>query len=108
VFTLPSGKQVRVMGLGRINFSQGAPALMLKHQTDLRVTDKIALRSEADEIWPVFKTDVEHANLNAGIISANEIPQGFLVKSGLSCNFVYKKSGDGTWQCLDRGTPPSN
>ena len=56
----------------------------------------------------MFKTDVEHTSLNAGIISANEIPQAFFIKSGHSYNFVYKNSADGTWQCLDRGTPPSN
>jgi len=100
-FTLPSGKAIRVMGMGRINFSQDAPALMLQYQTDLKVADKAALRAEADEIWPVFRNDVEQANLKAGIISANEIPQGFIVKRGNSYNFVYQKSSDGVWHCLD-------
>lgn len=100
-FTLPSGKQIRVMGVGQINFTQGAPALMLQYQTDLKVANKPALRSEADEIWPAFKNDVEGANLNAAIISANEIPRGFIVKRGNSYNFVYEKRADGSWHCLD-------
>jgi hypothetical protein len=95
------------MGMGRINFSQGAPALMLKYQTDLKITDKVALRSEADEIWPLFRNDVERANLNEAIISANEIPHGFLITSNKGYNFVYKKSADGTWQRLDAATPHS-
>ena len=45
---------------------------MLKYQTDLKVTDKVALRSEVDEIWPVFKNDVEQAHLSAAIISATK------------------------------------
>jgi hypothetical protein len=106
-FTLPSGKQVRVMSIGQINFSQSAPALMLTYQTDLKVADKAALRSEADEIWSVFRNDVESANLNAAIISANEIPHGFIVKRGNSYNFVYQKRADGTWHCLDDSAPQS-
>jgi hypothetical protein len=101
--SLPSGKQIKVIGIGRINFSQGPPAMMLKYQTDLKVTDKGTLRSEVDEIWPVFRNDVEQARLRTAIISANEIPHGILIKSGQSYNFVYEKSADGTWRSLDDG-----
>ncbi len=104
---LPSGKQIRVIGVGRINFSQGAPALMLKYQTDLKVTDKAALRSEVGEIWPVFKNDVEQTHLSAAIISANEVPQGVLIKSGQSYNFVFERSADGTWRSVDDTKPAS-
>jgi hypothetical protein len=97
---LPSGKQIKVIGIGKINFSQGSPTLMLKYQTDLKVADKGILRSEVDEIWPVFKNDVEQAHMSAAIISANEIPRGVLIKSGQSYNFVYEKSADGTWRSL--------
>ena len=93
------------MSVGQINFTQGAPALMLQYQTDFKVAYKTALRAEADEIWPVFKNDVERANLSAAIISANEIPQGFIVKRGKSYNFVYEKRADGAWHCLDDSAP---
>ena len=100
-FNLPSGKAIRLIGMGQINFRQGAPALILQYQTDLKVADKAALRGEADEIWPVFKMDVERANLKSAIISANEIPQGFIIKRGNSYNFVYEKDTTGVWHCLD-------
>jgi hypothetical protein len=108
IFTLPSGKQVRVMSVGQINFTQGAPALMLQYQTDLKVADKTALLAEADEIWPAFKNDVERANLSAAIISATEIPQGFIVKRGKSYNFVYEKRADGAWHRIDDSAPQNN
>lgn len=76
---------------------------MLQYQTDLKVADKAALRAEADEIWPVFKVDVERANLKNAIISANEVPQGFIIKRGNSYNFVYEKNADGVWHCMDDG-----
>jgi hypothetical protein len=48
-FKLPSGRVVRVLGTGRIDFPKGPPALMLKCETDLKTMD--ALRREADEIF---------------------------------------------------------
>ena len=96
-FNLPSGKAIRVIGMGQINFSQGAPAMILQYQTDLKVADKAALRDEADEIWPVFRIDVERANLKSAVISANEIPQGFIIKRGNAYNFVYEQDPTGVW-----------
>ena len=37
VVTLDSGKQVKLLGVGNIAFSNDAPALMLKYETDLFV-----------------------------------------------------------------------
>jgi len=82
-------------------FSKGAPALVLKYQTDLNINDKAALQSEAGEIWPMFKKDVEHENLSSALIIANAVPQGTLIKTVHSYNFVYEKTADGTWRCLN-------
>jgi hypothetical protein len=54
-FKLPSGRVVRVLGTGRIDFPKGPPALMLKYETDLKISDMDALRKEADEIFAVLK-----------------------------------------------------
>ena len=96
--TLPSGKQIKVLGVGKIYFTKDEPALMLKYQTDLSLDDKITLRKEVDEIWETFKVDVEKAHLGAAIVSANEVPQGSLIKTGKGYNFAFKKMPDGTWQ----------
>jgi hypothetical protein len=98
---LPSGKKVRVLAVGQINFSNDSPALMLKYQTDLKVSNAVELRKEVDEIRPVFRTDVEHANLTNAIVSANEVPQGLVVKTANAMNFVYKRSADGDWHLVD-------
>jgi hypothetical protein len=99
--SLPSGKQIKVIAVQKMYFSKGAPALVLKYQTDLDVNDKAALRSEADEIWPTFQKNVEHENLNSALIIANAVPQGTLIKTVHSYNFVYEKTTDGTWRCLN-------
>jgi len=79
---------------------------MLKYQTDLKISDLPALRKEVDEIWPVFRGDVEKARLTAAVINANEKPQGFIVQNANVYNFVFKKL-DGTWRILDDPEKPS-
>src|ERR1700687_989804 len=86
-FNIPSGKKVNVIAVGPLNFANDRPALMLKYQTDLKITDLAALRKEVDEIWPAFKTDVERANLTNAIISANETPKGTIIQTGAAYNF---------------------
>src|ERR1043165_1178547 len=51
VHGLPSGEEVKVLGVGRINFPRSGPALMLKYQTDLRMDDTSALHAEVQRIW---------------------------------------------------------
>src|SRR5258708_28734363 len=98
---LPSGRQVKVVAVVPMHLSAGAPALMLQYETDYKISDQAELRKEVDEIWSYFKTDVEKGNFTSAIISANEVPHGFIVKNGRTYNFVFEKQPDGTWQCLD-------
>jgi hypothetical protein len=104
--SLPSGKKVKVMAAGRINFSNDSPALMLKYQTDLKISDTAELRKEVEEIWAMFKADVEQAKLTNAIISANEVPHGLVIKTGNAFNFVYKKSTDGRWELVGGAEKP--
>jgi hypothetical protein len=95
---LPSGKKVKVIAVGQINFSNDRPALMLKYQTDLKVSNTAELRKEVEEIWATFRAEVEQAKLTNAIISANEAPQGTIIKTASAFNFVYRRSADGTWK----------
>ena len=105
--TLPSGKKVKVIAVGQLNFSNDSPALMLKYQTDLRTSDLPALHKEVDEIWSMYKGDVEKANLTNAIISANEVPQGLIFKNANGYNFVFKKL-DGAWRLVSDSEKPSD
>jgi hypothetical protein len=100
-FTLPSGRQVKVLGLVKILSSTAAPALMLKYQTDISLDDKEPLAKEIDEIWATFRNDVEDAHLSTGIVSAHEKPVGSIVTLSRASNVVYKRSIDGTWSRSD-------
>jgi hypothetical protein len=97
IVTLPTGKQITVIGVGKIAFSNDAPALMLKYQTDLSLDDTQKLSQEADEIWATFHIDVEKAQLTTGIISANERTSGIVVTKNRGFNFVYKRGSEGAW-----------
>jgi len=103
VHTLPSGRQIMVLGVGKMFFTKdNQTALMLKYQTHLSLDDKPALEKEADEIWSSFRINVEQAGLSTGIVSANEKPAGFIVTHSRGFNFVYTKSANGQWSRLNQ------
>jgi len=98
---LPSGKEIKVTGMARMDFPNSDPALVLNYLTDISVDDKVALRKEVDEIWSVFQKDVEDAKLKAGVIRATHVEGSGFVKSGQGYGFVFVKRDDGQWRCLD-------
>ena len=98
--TLPSGRVVKIAGIGEVRFSKDDPALMLKYYTDIDMSDKGALQTEAEDIWQSFKVNVEKAGLKSAILSANEMPHGFISKTS-GFNFVFKKQGSGDWMLMD-------
>jgi hypothetical protein len=99
---LKSGKEVKVVKVGPV-FGLGMKklAVELQYETELKVSDLTALRKEADQVWDVFRPDVEKANEKAAIVSAVEKrPPGVITKSE-GYNFVFEKRPDGAWHCLD-------
>ena len=97
---LPSGNKILVFSEGPMYFSQSDPALMLKYQTALSLSDKVALQNEADEIWTKFQPEVEKGGFHHAILSANDKPKGFVITSNSSYNFVYDQAPDGSWHLL--------
>jgi len=97
VSTLPSGKQVKVINISKMFFSQGDTALILDYQTDIPLKDKAALDKEVDEIWSAFRKDVEKANLKSGVIRANEASKGTFIQTKNQFGYVFSKTEDGSW-----------
>lgn len=98
IHKLTSGKEVKVFGIGKIHFTNDDPALMLKYYTDINLDDKDSLIKEVDEIWPVFKINVESSKLNAAIISANDLPKGVIISKNRSYNFIFQRNTNGEWE----------
>jgi len=99
---LPSGHEVRLIGMGPIRFGDGTTGLMLNYQTDLDLSNKPALKAEVEDVWSEFRYDVERGNYSSGIISAHGPTKGFFIKTGQSYNFVYSKGADGQWHMLEK------
>jgi len=100
-FRLPSGKEIKITSMGKMDFPNSEPALVMNYLTDISIDNKVALRKEVDEIWGVFQKDVENANLKAGVIRATHVEGSGFVKSGQGYGFVFVKRDDGKWHCLD-------
>lgn len=97
---LPSGKTIKVLGMGPIRIASGETGLMLNYQTDLKISELDSLRKEVDDIWPTFQVDAQNAKVSFAVISANEVPEGIIFKRNRQYNFVFQKSADGTWHAL--------
>lgn len=104
-FKLPSGKEIKVTGVVKMDFPDSDPALVMNYLTDISIEDKTTLRKEVDEIWSVFQKDVENAHLKAGVIRATHVEGTGFVKTGNSYGFPFEKRDDGKWHCLDDKQP---
>jgi hypothetical protein len=101
LFTLPSGKQIKVTGISKMDFPKSDSALVMNYETGVSIDDTLALRKEVDEIWALFQKDVENAGLKAAIIRAIHVEGSGLIKNGKRYGFVFEKREDGKWHCLD-------
>jgi len=99
-FKLPSGKEIKITGMGKMDFPNSDPALVLNYLTDIPVDNRLELRKEIDEVWSVFQKDVENAKLKAGVIRATHMEGSGFVKSGKGYGFVFVKRDDG-WHCTE-------
>ncbi|SRR5258708_38520463 len=91
---LPSGRKIVVNNVNKMDFQSGEPsALVLNYTTSASIENMPELRSEVDEVWPLFVKNVEAANLTVGALRPVNGPKGY--------GFVFRKRDDGTWYCLD-------
>ncbi len=104
--TLPTGKQVKVLSIHPLTFGDGTTSMVLAYQTDLKITDSASLRKEVQEIRFFFRDEVNRANVRGAVISANEVPTGFIINHYNTFNFVFQKNQDSTWTMSpDYGIP---
>jgi hypothetical protein len=101
LYTLPSGKQIKITGRGRMHFTKGPDALVMNYETDIPIDDKVALRKEVDEIWTLFKIDVERAGLTNAAIRVTHPEGSGLITHAKGYGFVFEKRADGNWHCLE-------
>ncbi len=98
VEVLPSGRVVKIMGLSKMYASDGKAALMLRYLTEIKLDNVAELRKEAEDIWSKFRSKVEKAELDGAILSATTPPEGWIIKTSKSYNFLIRKNKDGQWE----------
>lgn len=92
--TLPSGRKIVITSVNKMDFNSGEPsALVLNYSTQTSIDDMTELRSEADEVWSLFRKDVENASLTVGALRPVNGPKGY--------GFVFRKRDDGSWYCTN-------
>ena len=102
MLTLPSGRQIKALSAGPV-FGAGGKRLgvIFRYETELKVSDKTALRKEVDEIFSVIRQDAEREKETSLTVSAIEKSSGTFIKSTHGYNFVFERAPDGSWHCLD-------
>ncbi len=102
IVKLQNGKDVKIISMGPFAFTNGdPPALVLKYETQIDLSDSKALKSEVDEIWKLFIYNVEKAGFTTAAIRAQRPLKGNLIKTGQGHGFVYLKQKDGSWQLVE-------
>ena len=105
---LPSGKEIKIISMGKMFFSKDKPALMVKYQTDIDIKNVDLLRKEVEEIWPMFRINVEKSQYSNAIITvaSQPIKKFIFFSTNSNYNFMALKKENGTWDlnsCEFRG-----
>ena len=98
--TLPSGKKVNITSITPMHFSNGSDALILNCETDISIDDMPDLRKEVDEVWSIFRKNVESANMTNGIIRITHPEGSGVITHSKGYGFVFEKRADRQWHCL--------
>src|SRR5579864_7885468 len=99
--TFPSGRKVTIVDVQQIEFKDDTGmewALLLEYETRLKITDRVGLKKEVDEIWRWFKVDVEHRKLKVGLIDIKESPGVSPVPNDKRAGSIFRKQSDGSWK----------
>ena len=101
--TLPSGSEITITGMNGLNFENGETGLVLNYQTAIPIENLEELKKEVEEVWTIFRVDVEKAKTTVGVIRATHMEDGgLIVKSGKGYGFVFRKNGDGKWTRIEK------
>ncbi len=95
---LPSGKKIKLIGVGEVSCTGDNIALMLKYKSDYNIDNSVAVRREVEEIWQYFQADVERAGFKNAVISVDEPLRKRLIKANCSYNFAISKQSGTAWE----------
>lgn len=92
---LSSGREVRLLSVGELNFSNDRPAWWLRYETQISMEKTKEIEAEAIEVWNHFRPEAERSGKVNAAISAVEA--GPNESTAAMYNIVFQKRADGTW-----------
>lgn len=96
---LPSGRTVNVLKVGPMIFTSNLPtAWVLLYETKYPWSAKKEIIAEVDEIWTIFRPDVEQRKMKMGIIKVTRPATGFILENRAEINFVFEPVQGGGWK----------
>ncbi len=102
IVELENGKKVALLSMGPFYFKNGdPPALVLKYETKIELSNYEALKAEVDEIWKIFKHNVKTSGFSTAAIRAQRPLKGNYIRKGQGYGFVFLKQPDGSWKHME-------
>jgi len=103
--SLPSGREVRFL-----TFAQGGPktepAIVLRYETSLPLTNTAAVSREAGEVWDRVRSQLESEGAQAAVLQATGSVEGWVFPFASSRKFAWRRAEGGEWIAADIGRRP--
>ena len=87
VITTPSGRRITHVVLGHFIVPGDSPVLRLKYETTLPLSDTLALKAEARELWERFRHDVERGGYANAAFLPQAPPTGLCFRHAGFCKY---------------------
>lgn len=100
VHKLPSGKEIKIVNIGKMWSTNQETAMTLTYITDVPLSDEATLKEEVQEVWDVLRLSVEREGLTRATITAQSPPKGFIFTVKSSRAFGFEKNDSGEWAMM--------
>jgi hypothetical protein len=80
---------------------QGDLSLVVRYQTDLSFDNpNVAMTQEATRVFHKVLSESVSASCSQIVVTANEVPQGLVLLTSRSRNFIFDRDSTGHWPSL--------
>jgi hypothetical protein len=110
VITTPSGRRITHVVVGHFIVPNDSPVLRLKYETTLPLSDTVALKAEARELWEQFRYDVQRGGYVNAAFLPEAPPTGLCFRHAGFCKyegygFLARRREDGRFYFSNDTTP---
>ncbi|MFN2427428.1 MAG: hypothetical protein ABR587_13390 [Candidatus Binatia bacterium] len=103
--SLPSGREVRLLTFAQAG-APSQPAIVLRYETSLPLTNGAAVSREAEEVWDKVRAQLESEGAHAAVLQATGSVEGWVFPFASSRKFAWRRDKGGEWEVADIGRSP--